>query len=135
MPASRPEEYIDPLTAPAADIADNPYYKRDTRREYPRTLVYSQPYIAGLLSYGSAAAPRIAAGETGIKALAEVKKGNLELTSVLASNTEVGKAVLAKNGGLPPLPGTGRGRTKWRFKLNDEKEQGYSGEYPVRSFS
>jgi hypothetical protein len=135
MPASRPEEYIEPLTAPAADLADNPYWKRDTRRDYPRTLVYSQPYIAGLLSYGNVVAPRVAAGETGVKALAEVRDGKLELTSVLAS-TEVGREVLARNGGLPPLPGTGeRGRTRWRFKLNEEAGQGYDAEYPVRSFS
>lgn len=63
-----------------------------------------------------------------------MKSGQLELTTVLAS-TEVGKEVLARNGGLPPLPGTGRGRAQWRFKLNQEVEQGYSPEYPVRSFS
>lgn len=131
MPASRPEEYIEPLTAPAADIAENPYWKRDTRRDYPRTLVYSQSYIAGLLSYGNASAPKIAAGETGTKALAEVRSGNLELTSVLASS-DVGREVLARNGGLPPSPGTGRGK---RLKLNEESEQGYGPEYPVRSFS
>ena len=134
MPASRPEEYVEPMTSPAADLAENPYWKRDTRRDYPRTLVYSQPYIAGLLSYGNAAAPRIAAGETGTKALAEVKSGKLELTSVLQS-ADVGKMVLQRNGGLPPLPGTGRGRLQWRFKLNEEKGQGYGQEYPVRSFS
>lgn len=134
MPASRPEEYIEPLTAPAADLAENPYWKRDTRRDYPRTLVYSQPYIAGLLLYGNSAAPRIAAGEAGTKALAEVTSGQLELTTVLAS-TDVGKEVLARNGGQPPLPGTGRGRTAWKFRLNEENEQGYDKEYPVRSFS
>ena len=134
MPASRPEEYIEPMTAPASDLAENPYWQRDTRREYPRTLVYSQPYIAGLLSYGSAANPRIAAGETGTKALAEVTSGKLELTTVLSSS-DVGREVLKRNGGLPPLPGTGRGRKQWRFRLNKESEQGYDQEYPVRSFS
>jgi hypothetical protein len=134
MPASRPEEYIEPYTSPAADIAENPYWKRDTRRDYPRTLVYSQPYIAGLLAYGNASVPRIAAGEAGTKALAEVKSGQLELTTVLQSS-DIGKEVLARNGGLPPLPGTGRGRTTWRFKLNEESGQGYNQEYPVRSFS
>jgi hypothetical protein len=53
---------------------------------------------------------------------------------VLAS-TEIGREVLARNGGLPPLPGTGRGRAQWRFKLNEEGGQGYDSEYPVRSFS
>src|SRR2546430_11794828 len=96
MPASRPEEYIEPMTSPAADLAENPYWKRDTRRDYPRTLVYSQPYIAGLLSYGNAAAPRIAAGETGTKALAEVTSGKLELTSVLQS-ADVREIVLQRN--------------------------------------
>jgi hypothetical protein len=134
MPASRPEQYIEPYTSPAADLAENPYWKRDTRRDYPRTLVYSQSYIAGLLSYGSVASPRIAAGEAGTKALAEVKSGQLELTTVLASS-EVGKQVLARNGGFPPLPGTGKGRDQWRFKLNEEASQAFGKEYPVRSFS
>ena len=134
MPGSRPEEYIEPLTSPAADLAGNPYWKRDTRRDYPRVLVYSQPYIAGLLSYGNAAAPRIAAGQVGTKALAEVQDGKLALTQVLAS-AEIGKDLLARNGGFPPLPGTGRGRTKWKFNLNEESGQGYPAKYPVRSFS
>ena len=133
MPASRPEEYIEPLTSPAADLADNPYWKRDTRRDYPRTLVYSQPYIAGLLSYGNAASPRIAAGETGVKALAEVTSGHLELTGVLAS-TDVGREILARNGGRPPLPGTGKGRDQWRYRLVEDADQAYSDEYPVRTF-
>jgi len=133
MPASRPEQYIEPLTSPAADLAENPYWKRDTRRDYPRTLVYSQPYIAGLLSYGNAAAPRIAAGETGIKALAQVTNGQLELTTVLGSS-DVGREILARNGGKPPLPGTGRGRTQWRYRLVEDGEQAFSEEYPVRTF-
>jgi hypothetical protein len=133
MPASRPEEYIDPLTSPAADLAENPYWKRDARRSYPRTLVYSQPYIAGLLSYGNAASPRIAAGETGIKALAQVTSGQLELTGVLASS-DVGREILARNGGRPPLPGTGKGRVQWRYRLVEDGDQAYSEEYPVRTF-
>lgn len=134
MPASRPEEFIEPITSPAADLADNPYWKRDTRREWPRTLVYSQPYIAGLLSYGNAAVPRIAAGETGTKALAQVRSGELELTQVLAGNKDLGREILARNGGFPPLPGTGRGRVGWRFRLVEEVDQAYSEEYPIRTF-
>lgn len=96
--------------------------------------MYSQSHIAGLLAYGNASAPRIAAGEAGTKALAEVKSGQLELTTVLQSS-DIVKEVFARNGGLPPLPGTGRGLTNWKFKLNEESGQGYTQEYPVRSFS
>ncbi|KAJ1812300.1 hypothetical protein LPJ75_003716, partial [Coemansia sp. RSA 2598] len=39
-PASQPE-YKKP-TPPASAIYNNPYYKRDVRRNYPRTEVYTQ---------------------------------------------------------------------------------------------
>ncbi|RYC63499.1 NADH dehydrogenase/NADH:ubiquinone reductase (H(+)-translocating) [Xylaria longipes] len=31
-----PLTYDDPVTLPAGDIADNPYWKRDARRSYPK---------------------------------------------------------------------------------------------------
>lgn len=34
----------------AADIAQNPYYGRDVRRNYPRLAVYSQEEVAGLIA-------------------------------------------------------------------------------------
>lgn len=35
-------EYIPP-TSPAAEIANNPYYKRDMRRAFPVALVFENP--------------------------------------------------------------------------------------------
>jgi hypothetical protein len=34
----------------AIDIAQNPYYGRDLRRNYPRLAVYSQAEVAGLIA-------------------------------------------------------------------------------------
>ncbi|KAJ2466437.1 hypothetical protein EV174_006529, partial [Coemansia sp. RSA 2320] len=42
-PASQPE-YKRSVTA-ASDLFNNPYYKRDVRRNYPRTDVYTQPDV------------------------------------------------------------------------------------------
>lgn len=43
----------DPL---ASDIAQNPYYGRDFRRNYPRPSVYSQEEVAGLIAANEALA-------------------------------------------------------------------------------
>lgn len=54
--SSRPEKYVYPKSANSR-IYDNPYYKRDTRRNYPRVAVYTQQDVALLLE-GSAAKAR-----------------------------------------------------------------------------
>ena len=105
--ANPPELYDDPVTVPAGDIADNPYWKRDVRRNYPRLSVVNQADVAGLLTVGSAAAPKedvLLTGDAGTKQLVEIKEGGEEkgLSAVFA-NTEIGKSVLGENG-MPPLP-------------------------------
>ncbi|KAG8428254.1 hypothetical protein J3459_005935 [Metarhizium acridum] len=54
-----PMAYDDPVTVPAGDIADNPYWKRDHRRHYPKLSVMKQADVASLLTIGSAAAPKV----------------------------------------------------------------------------
>lgn len=47
-PASRPERFSVP-SSKASDVAENPYFRRDTRRNYPKTEVVTQPELAKLL--------------------------------------------------------------------------------------
>lgn len=100
-----PLAYTDPVTIPAGDIADNPYWKRDARRSYPRLSVVSQADAVGLLSLGSQSAPKKELiGEAGTQELVQVRK---EGEGGLAAYFKGGKGraleSLGKDG-LPPLP-------------------------------
>ncbi|KAF3907243.1 hypothetical protein ABW20_dc0104440 [Dactylellina cionopaga] len=99
--------YHDPTTIPSGDIADNPYWKRDNRRGYPRLSVVTQSDAAGMLLLGTAAVPKIADGSAGEKQLVEIKQSNEGLVEVMK---QVGNAGLLMSDGLPPLPGRG---VKW----------------------
>ncbi len=58
--------YTPAPTLPASDIAENPYYGRDTRRAYPRLSVVTQKDVVALLEGGSREAPReLGTGEEG----------------------------------------------------------------------
>ncbi|KZV95132.1 NUZM, NADH-ubiquinone oxidoreductase 21.3 kDa subunit [Exidia glandulosa HHB12029] len=48
QPASRPERYATPATK-ASDPAQNPYWKRDVRRQYPQLSVINQSSMAQVL--------------------------------------------------------------------------------------
>ena len=99
-----PNDYDDPTTVPAADIADNPYWKRDVRRNYPRLSSVTQQDTVGLLTVGSAAkpSPKLLPGEEGQKQLVALKEdGQKGLSTYFAG--QKGTAVLGE-GGLPPMP-------------------------------
>jgi hypothetical protein len=103
-----PQSYDDPVTLPAADIADNPYWKRDTRRNYPQLSVFKQGDVAGLLTFGNKQAPKedvLQVGEAGEKQLIAAKAEGEERG--LAAHFEKDKGsiqgVLGSDG-LPPLP-------------------------------
>ncbi|KAM5359252.1 hypothetical protein ACJZ2D_014600 [Fusarium nematophilum] len=104
--ANPPLEYDDPVTLPAGDIADNPYWKRDSRRNYPRLSVVNQSQFAQLLTVGSAAAPRVElVGEAGEKQLVAAKQDSeTGLAKALEKTApqEATKDVFVN--GLPPLP-------------------------------
>jgi hypothetical protein len=103
--SNEPFSFIDPVTIPAGDIAENPYWKRDARRAYPRLSVVSQGDVVGLLSLGSQSAPKKELiGEAGTKELVEAKQQG---ETGLAAYFNGGKGgVLESFGkdGLPPLP-------------------------------
>ncbi|KAK7751914.1 hypothetical protein SLS62_006215 [Diatrype stigma] len=106
-----PLAYDDPVTAPAGDIADNPYWKRDARRAYPRLSFVNQAHAVGLLSVGSAAAPRQdLVGDAGQQALVAVEQEGREGGLAALAEKKGGAAVAAGLlvNGLPPLPSGGR---------------------------
>ncbi|KAB5525637.1 NADH-ubiquinone oxidoreductase 21.3 kDa subunit [Coniochaeta sp. 2T2.1] len=137
-----PALYDDPVTAPAGDIADNPYWKRDARRNYPRLSVIGQADQVALLGVGSAASPRVELiGDAGAKALVaaeeEGKKTGLA-TFLQKEGADVGKLVL-KEDGMPPLP-SGQSLAKagenWEvYQYKIEEVQSYGEGYPCRTFS
>ncbi|KAI5360193.1 hypothetical protein Slin15195_G120560 [Septoria linicola] len=134
-----PTEYIDPVTVPAADLAENPYWKRDVRRSYPRLSTVTQSDVVGLLTVGSAAAPKetLKIGDAGKTQLVEVKEeGEKGLSTYFQKNTQVFKNVLGPNG-LPPLPSSRHLGTHGRsgaYALVKDDEQTYGADYPCRTF-
>lgn len=129
-----PLAYDDPVTVPSADIAENPYYKRDVRRQYPKLSVVRQSDIVALLSVGSAAQPKedvLQIGDAGNKQLVELKdEGEKGLSTFFQKQTSAAKAVLGPDG-LPPLPASRHLQGK-RYSLLEE--QTYGGNYPCRTF-
>lgn len=92
------------MTLPAADIADNPYWRRDVRRSYPKVSAVTQGDVVGLLTVGNAAnpSPKLLAGEEGSKQLVAVKQdGEKGLATFFEK--EKAAAVLGE-GGVPPMP-------------------------------
>ncbi|KAG0370998.1 hypothetical protein BC939DRAFT_318113 [Gamsiella multidivaricata] len=92
-PGGQPKPHVpkDPL---ASDIAQNPYYGRDVRRNYPRLAVYSQEEVAGLIAAKEALA--IGSGESALAKTGE----NISLTEVLQN----AKSPLYTPTNLPPTP-------------------------------
>ncbi|KAM0748569.1 hypothetical protein T439DRAFT_327826 [Meredithblackwellia eburnea MCA 4105] len=70
QPASRPETFVVP-TSKASDVAQNPYFQRDFRRQYPKTEVVTQDELALLLvsQGGFTSLPAPATSSTSEKAL------------------------------------------------------------------
>lgn len=96
--------YDDPVTLPAGDIAGNPYWKRDSRRSYPRLSYVNQSDAVALLSVGSASAPKQELiGEAGEKQLVAAKEeGQTGLAAFFEKKKDAAADLLVN--GLPPLP-------------------------------
>lgn len=121
-----PNTYDDPTTVPAADIADNPYWKRDVRRSYPRISAVSQGDVVGLLRVGSAANPseKLLAGSEGSKQLVAVKQeGEEKGLAVLFEQQKAVGSVLGEDG-MPPFP-VPQGRAKYSKHIELLGEQSY----------
>ena len=131
-----PLQYDDPVTLPAGDIADNPYWKRDARRAYPRLSYVNQSHAVGLLSVGSAAAPKQElVGEAGQKALVAARQEGDAPGGLAAFVEAKGAAAVAKDllvDGLPPLPSGQRLQPEGNWKVHDYSLVGQeeAGSYP-----
>lgn len=127
-----PTQYSDPVTFPAADIADNPYWRRDMRRNFARPSTVTQADVVGLLTVGSAAAPKegvLLLGEDGGKQLVAVREeGQVGgLAAYFEKGVDMSAGVLGPSG-MPPLPasvGELRGTEK-KYELMEE--QSYQNE-------
>lgn len=126
-----PTSYDDPVTVPAGDIADNPYWKRDQRRSYPRISVVNQSQAVGLLTFGSEKTPiegALGMGQEGETQLIKVEKEGEErgLAGLFEAKSELAK-VLGPNG-LPPRPPALHFSEQVKeqdWKLNPDDEQAY----------
>ncbi|KAL4896327.1 hypothetical protein BDV59DRAFT_172631 [Aspergillus ambiguus] len=130
-----PLSYDDPVTIPAGDIADNPYWKRDVRRNYPRFSTVNQADAVGLLTVGSQAAPKenvLQAGEAGEKQLVSVKQEGEErgLAAFFEKDNTAVKGVLGPNG-MPPFPCSVNSSSS-KYQLDGS--HGYGEAYPCRTF-
>lgn len=123
------------MTLPAADLAENPYWKRDMRRRYPRLSVVNQADVVGLLSVGSEAQPKegaLSAGEAGSKQLTSVKEeGEKGLAAFFEKQKGVQSNILGPDG-LPPMP-TNLGRTPRGKSYEILEDQSYENKWVVRA--
>ncbi|KAF2963995.1 hypothetical protein GQX73_g9576 [Xylaria multiplex] len=116
-----PLSYDDPVTLPAGDIADNPYWKRDARRAYPKLSVVNQGDAVALLSVGSAAAPKQELiGDAGAKQLvAAAEEGQSGgLAAYFEKKTTAAATQDFLVNGLPPLPSGERKRADGNWEAH-----------------
>jgi hypothetical protein len=129
-----PKLYDDPTTVPAADLADNPYWKRDVRRSYPRLSVVTQGDVVGLLTVGSQSNPNdevLQIGEAGTKQLVAVKEeGEKGLAAFFQKDKKNMQGVLAPDG-MPPMP-TNLAQNGIPTRYDILKEQTYGDEYAIK---
>jgi hypothetical protein len=118
---------------PAGDIAENPYWKRDVRRSYPKLSVVRQPDVVALLSVGSAAKPKedkLQIGEAGKKQLVALKEeGEKGLSAFFEKEKSMAQGVLGPNG-MPPLPARyGVTANAPKYVLDSDEGQAYGPKY------
>ncbi|KAJ2161315.1 hypothetical protein GGF46_001576 [Coemansia sp. RSA 552] len=127
-PVSQPENKK-PETAASA-ISNNPYYKRDVRRNYPHTEVYTQADVGGLLLHMHTVkklSPPSTDVADGAKA-AEGAEQSKEVSEIFTKDIVEALAKLNKPVysavSLPPVPGV-----PYRYKLSPEQNAEGPGEY------
>ncbi|RIA82554.1 hypothetical protein C1645_500900 [Glomus cerebriforme] len=114
-PGSQPKTYIHPLTK-HSDLAQNYYYDRDARRNFPRLAMYTQNDVAKLIAVSNLKS--ISAGEGGSNESTQVTTipEDLSLTEAIAFGP-----ALYSHEKLPPIPG--RPSYKWKKSEDAVKPQ------------
>ncbi|OBZ84903.1 NADH-ubiquinone oxidoreductase 21 subunit [Choanephora cucurbitarum] len=98
---SRPEKYTYPKSA-ASNISNNYYFQRDTRRNFPRTAIYTQKDLALLLE-GAPVKPALSAEQATEQAVTTTAKAK-PLAELLSSKKfySLEKAAPAPRFGVQP---------------------------------
>lgn len=119
-------------TIPSSDIVQNDFVARDMRRAHPQVSTFTQQRVGALLTVGNAAHSRLAKGDAGVKALAEVQSVSLVQALGKVAGGALNGEVLTKDGGPIVAPTMCKG---YRMNLVPEGEHGmYDSDYPVRMF-
>ncbi|KAJ1993774.1 hypothetical protein GGI25_000916 [Coemansia spiralis] len=120
-PVSQPK-YRKPVTA-ASDIYNNPYYRRDVRRNYPRTEVYTQTDIGTLLLGTKAAEALPEANGKHADGAGAADVAVAKAKDVVEALDKLQKPVYSASS-MPPVPGT-----PYIYKLSPEQHAEGPGEY------
>ncbi|KAG8886079.1 hypothetical protein FRB97_007955 [Tulasnella sp. 331] len=119
-PGSRSEKYATPATL-ASDPAQNPYWKRDARRNYPRLSVVDQSELAQLL---------LASPDVQSSTEIATSAGPYELTQAIATIASSKPAFSGSN--LPPRPPS---IAKWNPKLEAKAPHDPQAYWPMEQYS
>ncbi|GAA5851730.1 hypothetical protein JCM8547_001188 [Rhodosporidiobolus lusitaniae] len=127
-PGSRPEKFTVP-SSKASDVAENPYYKRDFRRNYPKTEIVTQDELAKLLiaQGGFESLPPIGAAEGVDSTAITADTPTPSLSSLYNSKT----AVVAPSFRPPTPPGP---KYRW-FKAVEEIPHDKNAYFPMVAMS
>ncbi|KAJ2660145.1 hypothetical protein IWW48_003092 [Coemansia sp. RSA 1200] len=122
-PVSQPP-YKPPVTA-ASDIYNNQYYKRDVRRNYPRTEVYTQSDVGTLLlgSKAAEALPEPNGKEAAVGGAEIVDVPVVKVKNVVEALDKLQKPLYTASN-PPPVPGAA-----YKYKLSPEQTLEGPGEY------
>ncbi|PVG02376.1 21 kDa subunit of NADH dehydrogenase [Serendipita vermifera] len=135
-PGSRPERYSTPATM-ASDVAQNPYWKRDVRRAYPRLSVVTQEEFGKIL-IASPEGQKIAApgqsasseGKTSVPTTPAEKLSVMPLSEVIGAIYSAQKAYSETN--LPPTP---VGTHKWVPTRSPDPPHDPHSYWPMKLYS
>ncbi|CUA74440.1 hypothetical protein RSOLAG22IIIB_05549 [Rhizoctonia solani] len=129
QPASRPEIYSTPATK-ASDPAQNPYWKRDARRQYPQLSVVTQTHLSQVLLGAPAAEAVAAPADDKASVPAQTSPpGPVELTEAIAKVASSSKAFSTTN--LPPSPPF----KKWAPKKQEDAPHDPTAYWPMSLYS
>ncbi|PVU90917.1 hypothetical protein BB561_004652 [Smittium simulii] len=105
-------------TTEASDISKNPYFKRDTRRNYPILAVYTQADVAKLLNKPITQQISTETAET------QPEKSESKLPITIDLNSALLSATPYSNTSLPPVPGKA-----YSYTFSDIQEIEQPGQY------
>ncbi|CAH6723281.1 putative NADH-ubiquinone oxidoreductase 21.3 kDa subunit [[Candida] jaroonii] len=129
--------YKEPVTFPTGDVRNNPYFKRDFRRNYPQVHSFDQSKVSGLLKLGSATNSRLSIGDKGTQELSVFEASPSKPVELSVTLNEIDSSVIKGEmlgGAGEPIVAPSLNKFKW--KILEEPQHGmYVEEYPCRIFT